>query len=389
MPGRILYIEATRNGVVGGSLTCLLKLIKSLDSEEYVPFVVFHSDFSIRPEFEKYGKVYLVPKIGKREEDRNKYKPSWIRRLRWFLSDLFSDVLPGVRTLSRIIRQEAIDIVHINNGLEWDFEGIIAAKLCRVKCVVHQRGVGKLSRIPRWLAGYVDSLICISHAVERDILSQNVTARNHGIIYDGIDLAEIETADNDRVRTELGLREGQPVVGIVGTIQPWKGQREVIQAVRRVKEKVPDVQCLVVGGVYDDRYDQEVRHLVRELGLTENVRFLGYRKDVLNVMNAMDIVIHASTSPEPFGMVLIEAMALGKPVIATRAGGPLEIVEDQVSGLLVPPGNPDALAEAISRLLEDRTMAEDMGCSGRKRVKQMFPLKRTIEGIRSVYAELR
>jgi glycosyltransferase involved in cell wall biosynthesis len=210
------------------------------------------------------------------------------------------------------------------------------------------------------------------------------------MIYDGIDLDEEKAVGSkEGCRARWGLPPDLPVVGIVGTIQRWKGHHEVISAIKKVKEKIPNIKCVIVGGIYDPVYENELRHLVETLNLKDNIIFLGYQSNTLSVMNAMDIVVHASILPEPFGRVLIEAMSLGKPVIATKAGGPIEIIEDQVSGLLVPPSDPEALSDAIIHLLQDPSGGAEMGRSGRERVEKMFPLKRTIEEVRSLYAELK
>lgn len=389
MPKRVLYIEATRNGVVGGSVVCLLHLISNLSKEGYEPYVVIHSEFPPSIDFEKYGKVVRMPKRDITRVWEGGRPPSRIRVLVWLFRDLILDVLPAALILRRIIREEKIDIVHLNNGLGLDIEGIVAVKLSGVPCVIHERGIGRVSGISKWLARYVDAVVCVSEAVHMNLLDQGVRPKKYAMIYDGIDPKEEKASGSkETCRARWGLSLNLPVVGIVGTVQKWKGQHVLISGIKKVKEKIPEIKCVIVGGVYDPVYEIELRNLVETLGLKDNILFLGYQNDTLSVMNALDVVIHASISPEPFGRVLLEAMALGKPVIATRAGGPLEIVEDKVSGLLVEPGNTEALAGAITLLLEDRSLAGKMGLAGLKRVEEMFPLRRTIEETKDLYAEL-
>ncbi|MFQ5853492.1 MAG: glycosyltransferase family 4 protein, partial [Candidatus Binatia bacterium] len=316
-------------------------------------------------------------------------RPSKVRVIGWLLSDLFVDIFPGVLQISRIIRQEKIDIIHLNNHLGFDLDGIIAAKLCGIACVVHQRGFGRVSRLTRFLSRYVEVLICISGAVRRHYALEGILPKRVVRIYDGIDISStIPSVVSKSVRCGLAIEDKGPIVGIIGTIQPWKGQREVILAIKQVREIFPDIRCLIVGEIFDPSYDRQIKALVDELELQENIRYLGYRKDVLELMDGMDIVIHASTSPEPFGRVLIEAMVLGKPVIATKAGGPLEIVEDTVTGLLVPPGDPEALASAVIGLFENQMHSAKMGEAGRERVRKMFSLSHTIEETEKIYAQL-
>jgi len=389
MTKRILYLETTREGVVGGSHTCLYELVKGLDRSKYEPLVILSSDIPIRKEFEKVCKVILVARKFRGPSHQGHFAPSKVRATGRYLSDIVFDLLPGTLTIVRIIRQEGIDIIHVNNALEQGCEAIMAAKLCRIPCIVHQRGIGKVNRLARFLSKYVDVLICISEAVRQRYLTERVSPKRVVRIYDGIDfLTTVPMVSSEMMQYALGIENKGPIVGIVGTIQPWKGQREVILAIKEVKKQFQDIRCLIVGGIFDPVYRNEIKKLVAELELTDNIYLLGYRKDVLDVMNTMDVVIHASTSPEPFGRVLIEAMTLGKPLIATRAGGPLEIIEDRVNGLLVPPRDPEALGSAVKLLLENKMFSAKIAEAGRERVKQLFTLGSTIQETENIYAEL-
>lgn len=270
--------------------------------------------------------------------------------------------------------------------LSLSLEGILAAKVAGIACIVHQRGFLEVYRLPRLLSGYVDALICNSDAVKESCEREGLPIKQVVRVYNGIDLSQAQpNVPVNQMRHALGFHNASPVVGIVGTVQRWKGQREVILAVDKLRELFPDIHCLIAGGVYDPIYGAEIKELTETLGLERNVHFLGHRKDIVDLMNAMDIIIHASIDPEPFGKVLIEAMALGKPLIATRAGGPLEIVEDHVTGLLVPPGDVDAMAKAVSLLLRNRALAAKMGQAGRQRVEKLFELRKTVQSIEQIY----
>jgi glycosyltransferase involved in cell wall biosynthesis len=179
-------------------------------------------------------------------------------------------------------------------------------------------------------------------------------------------------------------------VGIVGNIQAWKGQAVVVEAVREAKAFLPDIHCLIVGGIHRNGVDyaRDLRRLVEERGLQKNVIFTGFRDDVADLVNAMDILIHASVTPEPFGRVILEGMALGKPVIATNLGGVPEFVKDGVTGRLVPAGDPRALADAILELLRDRTYRERLGDNARKEVQRRFVVQRHVEEIVDAYSRL-
>ena len=232
-------------------------------------------------------------------------------------------------------------------------------------------------------------MICNSEAVRQYYLGKDLPAKRIVRVYNGLNFSKfVPSLILEMTRSTLGLPIDCQVIGIVGTIQRWKGQREVILAVSKLRERFPEIRCLIVGGVYDPAYDAEIRNLTEALGITKTICFLGHRTDIVDIMNAMDIVIHASIAPEPFGLVLIEAMALGKPLVASKAGGPLEIAEDHVTGLLVPPGDPEAMAKAVTLFLENRDLAAKMAQAGRRRVAELFNLKTTIRGVERVYESI-
>ncbi|MBC7261146.1 MAG: glycosyltransferase family 4 protein, partial [Chloroflexi bacterium] len=157
-----------------------------------------------------------------------------------------------------------------------------------------------------------------------------------------------------------------------------------------LQEMVPNVKGIIVGDPppYRPEYRQVLQSLCDSLGLSSRVLFSTFRADVPVVMSALDVVVLASVTPEPFGRVLIEAMAAGKPVVATNCGAASEIVQDRVHGLLVPPADADAMAQAIAYLLMHRDEAEVMGRRGRSRVEAQFHLKQYVDGVQAIYEGL-
>jgi glycosyltransferase involved in cell wall biosynthesis len=133
---------------------------------------------------------------------------------------------------------------------------------------------------------------------------------------------------------------------------------------------------------------QKLQGMVRELGLSEHVVFTGYRTDVPDLLALSDIVVHSSSEPEPFGRVIVEAMLAGKPVIATAAGGPLDIIEDQVTGLLAPIKDSAAMARALGQLLENKAEARAMGQRARESAQRRFSIKQHIAAIQGLYEEI-
>lgn len=170
------------------------------------------------------------------------------------------------------------------------------------------------------------------------------------------------------VRRKLGLPSDGPLIGIVGRLQRWKGIHVLVEAMPKVLQRYPNAHCLVVGGKHDLEADyvDYLEEQITSLGLGGQVILAGLQHNVPEWMQAMDVFVHASDR-EPFGIVIIEAMALGKSVIAGDAGGPTEIITDGGDGLLTPYGDADALASAILRYLDDQEFARSLGAAARQR----------------------
>ncbi len=187
-----------------------------------------------------------------------------------------------------------------------------------------------------------------------------------GASLDAFDPAKLPSAEN--LRSRLGLPVAGPMIGMVGRLQRWKGMHVFIAAMARVHKARPDARAVIVGGVHETEphYGRELETQVRELGLGGVITFAGFQSNIPEWMQAMDVFVHASDR-EPFGIVVVEAMALGKPVIAGSSGGPAEIITDGVDGLLVAFGDDESLAAAILRYLDDDAFAARVGAAARIR----------------------
>jgi glycosyltransferase involved in cell wall biosynthesis len=199
------------------------------------------------------------------------------------------------------------------------------------------------------------------------------------VVYDGFDATPFTAAtsvDVSALRAELS-RDGSGVLGVFSRITQWKGQHVVLRAL----VSVPSLVAVFVGEEEDPAFGNELRLLARELGVADRVRFLGFRKDVPALMRMVDCVVHVSIDPEPFGRVVVEGMLARRPVIATRAGGTPEIIEDGVSGILTTPGSPDELAAALLRVFSDPVAAARMAANGQERALTLFSEARMLREI--------
>lgn len=208
------------------------------------------------------------------------------------------------------------------------------------------------------------------------------------VVYNGFDFtADLPDsgAERDAVLREAGLPD-RPTVGVFGRIAEWKGQHVLIEAI----DRIPGLQALIVGDAtyQDSAYFDRLRAMVDEKHLSDRVKFLGFRKDVPRLMAAVDIVAHTSIDPEPFGRVIVEGLALGRPVVATRGGGVGEIIDHGTTGLLYPPGDSAALAEALRSLITEPALAARLGADGRRAVMARFSIERSVQDLEGVFAGL-
>jgi glycosyltransferase involved in cell wall biosynthesis len=246
----------------------------------------------------------------------------------------------------------------------------------------------------RGLARVIPNYVIANSAATLRSLRPRKSTRNISVIPSACELGGKFAIVHDGTAPAAFAERMEPrhksAVGLIGRISPWKGQHIFIRAAAVVHRDFPDARFFVIGAALfgEDQYDQEIRRLPGQLGIENIVEFAGFRKDVNRAMSELDLVVHASTKGEPFGQVILEAMAAGKPVVATNGGGVPEIVEDGRTGILVPMGDAEALAHAICRILSDPAEARALGDRARKRAADHFTLEKTARGVEAVYAAM-
>jgi glycosyltransferase involved in cell wall biosynthesis len=197
----------------------------------------------------------------------------------------------------------------------------------------------------------------------------------------GTPIRPVPEAEAQAARAALGVSPAEVLIGVFGRLQRWKGQDIFVEAAARVAAMRDGVRFLVVGGSVfglEPEFLEGLQRRVAEAGLGDKITFTGFRTDVPALMAACDLVCHTSRVPEPFGMVIIEAMALGRPVIASRGGGPSEIIESGTSGILVEAEDPEALAREMLRLCDDPAERRRLGENAAQRVKDNFDIRSTV-----------
>lgn len=250
------------------------------------------------------------------------------------------------------------------------------------------------SAYARLVRALSDHTLFMTRACEQGLFGTADHARS-SILFDAIDLARwpFGAFAPQRIRAKLGVPVDAPLVGFAARLDPWKGLPVFIAAMAEVARKVPDAHFLVAGGAPGGfaGHEANCRALADRLGLAGRMHFAGWRfgpDDMPDVMAALDVFCHTAVEPEPFGLVLIEAMASVAPLIAARAGGPVEIVIDGTTGHLTPPGDPDALARAVIGLLADPDRARSMALAARARVEAEFAADVFAERLHTLYDRL-
>lgn len=384
---RVLYLQS--NSEIGGSDIALLRILENLDLGRFDPVVVVPSNGPLIAAFSEHGaRVILMPRMLKVTTRKGRlYHLRFIVNYPW-----------AVAKLVRIMRREQIDLVHTNTL--HNLYGFMAAWVARLPHVWHVREIVSQSATIRRVEAYLaprfsDRLVAVSHAAAEMFRNgKNDVPPHLRVVPDGVDLESFHPqASGVRIRAELGIDPDAPVVGLVGRLDAGKGVDVFLEAAAICHDEFPEARFVVCGG--EVRGQEEVaRAAVRhaaELGLGDRVSFTHWRyrpEDMPEVYAALDVLVSASTTPESFGLVLIEAMASARPVIATDHGGPREVCAEGETGLLVPPRDPPRMAGAILDLLRDRARAAAMGAEGRRRAEQRFDQQDRVRQLEALYDEV-
>jgi glycosyltransferase involved in cell wall biosynthesis len=292
--------------------------------------------------------------------------------------------------LSRVLKQLSPDIVHAHDPHGVAMAGLalsMSTRLAKPPLVAarrvdfHLRG----SSLSRWKYRQVDCFICASEAIRQMLIGDGVPPARTVTVHEGIDLEHVDAAAPASLHEELWLPHHAPIVGNVAALVPHKGQRHLIEAARLVLPQVPDARFVIAG---EGELRPALERQIKEHHLEKHVLLAGFRPDVLSLHKAFDILVMSSIT-EGLGTSLLDAMAAGKPVVATRAGGIPEVVVDGETGFLVPPRDHGAMATAIVKLLKDDGLRRRMGEAGRTRACTMFSAERMVKDTLHVYERVK
>jgi len=365
---KVLYVFAALP--VGGAEEVLITEVEGLDKTRFDPLVCVLSEKGpVGERIENRG--FLVVALHRMKHHRFDHRI--------------------IRDLYRLIKTEKVDVVHTHlyDGNKY---GRLAAGLARVPCLIsHYHNVYPRRRtkyhLINWILSYLnDRIIAVSQAVKESVVSYDrISARKIQVIYNGIDLSNFKgDFKGSEVRQKFGVKPEDFLIGVVARLEEQKGHMYLFRALRQLIPDFPQIKVLIVG---DGTLRPVLEAKVMEMGLSEQVLFAGTQKDIPEILAALDLFILPSLW-EGFSLALLEALAMGNPVIATAVGGASEVIRSGHDGLLIPPGEESSLVTAVREAILDPRKYGAMGRGGKETVERQFTVAHHLTRLQDLYLEV-
>ena len=398
----ILYFH--HGSGLGGAPLSLLYLAQALDSRKYRPVIACLQDGEAARLFRQQGiETRVCDKIKSFNHTTAGWYPLYNPYRAWQMMTRLIQFLPSARHTEVLIREYRPVLVHLNSltlapsALGAQCAGV--PLVWHVREVVHDGHFGLRKRLlTRWLLSWPDEVIYICQDGQK-----RLTGKRKGVvIYNFVDFSRFDrNLSGAAVRKELGIAADEKVVLHLGGFRPIKGTWGLVQAVEQARYHLPNLRCIITGcpdrvggrwvGVANRLgirgYGQRIRAFIRERGLESVILLQPFRPDVPQLLAAADLLVFPSTLPH-FARPVMEAGAMARPVVASSLGGVTEIVQDGITGLLVPPGDVEALAEAIARVLSDPVYASRLGQAAYEQARRLFDARENIRQTVGVYERL-
>jgi len=373
----ILYISELLD--MGGGERNLLSIVEKLDKHKFQPLVLCPRSGPLVRELEKRNIKFFIQPFGIAKK---------------FLGFFPIVSLITIIRFGKLMFREKIGLVHANC-----FSGVVFASI-----PAKLMGIPLVWSVHGWTSGAGVQGLLINFFVERILVVSNAVRRflcQSGLILDdkvrtiflGVDFKVFQdTQKSDIIRQEFAINKDIPLIGMIGRLQAVKGHYYFLQAAQEIKKEFPQAKFLLVGARLfnrksDEGYPQEIAKWIKEMGLEKDCICTGFRNDIPEILSALNMLVLPSLS-ESFGLILVEAMAAGVPVIATYSGGPEDIVEPGICGLLVAPKDSSALSKAALSILKNPEKAREMVSSAKKRAQEIFSLDTQVNKIEAVYNQL-
>jgi len=356
----ILYFSSF-GSMKGGGQRSLFYLVRGLNKNIFNPIVVCPEEGELVNKLKETGIETLVMPF---------------KRLRQMSAGF-------VLRLLRLFKDRDISIVHTDSTTETFYAGI-AARLLGVPLIWHIR-VSSGSIMDRLLSLLSTRLILVAKALESRF--PYLHANKLTPIINGISVEEFDAFPGTDIKKETGTDKDSVIIGCIGRIEAMKGQEYLVRAIERVEKERRDFRIMLIGEA-DETYYKNIVDLMESLKVKIYFSYLGYRTDTAGIIKGLDILVSASSFGEGLSRVILEAMAAGKPVIATDIGGSREAIIDGLNGCIIPARDYNALADAILKLLNSPEKRKEMGTQGRRRVEQRFSLTNNIKRTEQLYLEI-
>lgn len=370
MGTRILYVHGIE--AIGGAERDLIALLKTLDRQKWEPHVVCPGTGPFRDQLHAIAVPVHALSL-----------PPW-RKVRSFFQRR-----SAIQRLEALVDQLDPAMMHVNDI--WWVPHTVRAVAHRasqpVPIVAHVRQEIEPAKVRRYELDRVGCVIAISRQIEKSLIAGGVSARKVRTVYSGIDLSGKQlTHDSQAIRQLIGIPNGALLLGTIANLFPRKGYEVMFRALPAIVRAVPGVHYVIVGSD-ESNYADRLKRLAHELKIADRVHIVGFQDPVQPFLASLDLYVHPALM-EGFGIAVVEAMAMGKAVVATTTGGLPEVVAQGETGLLVPPGDVESLAAAVVSLLEDKVRREQMGRIGRARAHEQFSLGASVMHMEQLYGEL-
>jgi len=385
---KILFVEgspyanypADSKKNVGGSIISLYHLMKDLNKYEFHPSLfLFYDSYLIDKIQSKHHKISVNTKEYRRGTTKKPVNVFFSRDFYLFLSYLkmsFLRMVPSTIRMYSFLKKNRPDLVHCNNSLRMNMDAILASWLVGIPCVCHVRSYEKLYFINKLCSFFVEYFVCISEAVRNNYLRQGIKKKKLVKIPNGLDIEEFPIPIRQK-------KVGQDfIIANIGRMVGWKGQEVLLKAIPTIVKKKKNIQFWLVG---DGPERANLKEKASDLNINRYVKFKSIAQDVRTILSISDLLVHTSTQPEPFGRVIIEAMSMQTPVIATNMGGPSEIITDGQDGILIEPNKPELLAQAILQILNNPDRRQNIGRAARKTIEERYDSKKIAKQIERLY----
>jgi glycosyltransferase involved in cell wall biosynthesis len=367
---RILYVHGIE--AIGGAERDLIALLKTLDRHKWEPHVVCPGTGPLREQ------LHAIP-----VPTHALSLPPWRKPLALFQRR------SAVGRLEAVVNHIDPALIHVND-IWWvphTVKAIGGRRSHAVPIVAHVRQEIEPTKVRRYELDRVEAVIAISRQIEQSLIDGGVSSSKVRTLYSGIDFFKGELAYDDlAIRQTIGLPNGAVLLGTVANLFPRKGYEVMLRALPAIIHAVPTVHYVIVGSD-DHGYADRLKRLASELTIADRIHIVGFQDPVQPFLAALDLYTHPALM-EGFGIAVVEAMAMGKAVVATTTGGLPEVVAHEDTGLLVPPGDAESLAAAVISLLKDRVRREQMGVSGKARAQERFSLDASVAHMEQLYGDV-